>query len=72
MIDTSSLFIILLLIYILSFSFWTWALIDCLKEETDKGNTRLIWVIIIVLTYIIGAFLYYVIRRLKRIPEYGI
>ena len=65
----SFLFVILLFVYITSFVFWIWILIDCLGKETDKGNARLIWAVIIVVTYIIGAFLYYVIRRPRRIPE---
>jgi len=40
-------------------------------EETDKRNTRLIWVIVIVFTYIVGAFLYYLIRQPKRVKELG-
>jgi hypothetical protein len=68
MIGISFLFIVLIFIYITSFIFWVWVLIDCLKMETDEGNKRLIWAIVIVLTYIIGAFLYYVFRRPKRIP----
>lgn len=57
--------------YLVSFVLWVWMLADCLKKETDEGNTRLIWVIVIVFTYIIGAFLYYLIRRPKRIQELG-
>lgn len=71
MIGISFFFIILLFIYVSSFIFWICALIDCLKKETDEGNTRLIWTIVIILTYIIGAFLYYIIRRPKRIQSLG-
>jgi hypothetical protein len=71
MIGTSSLFVVLLFIYVISFIFWTWILIDCLKGETDKGNTRLIWAAVIVLTYVIGAVLYYIVRRPRRILELG-
>lgn len=66
MIGFSYVFILFAFISLLSFVFWMWILIDCVKKETDIGNTRLIWVIIIVLTYIVGAFLYYLIRRPKR------
>ncbi|WP_292377653.1 PLDc N-terminal domain-containing protein [Methanosarcina sp. UBA289] len=71
MIGFSYVFILSAFIGLLSFVFWVWTLIDCVKKETDIGNTRLIWVIIIVLTYIIGAFLYYLIRRPKRHLELG-
>lgn len=72
MIGISFLFIILLLIYVATFIFWIWTLIDCLKKETDERNTRLIWTLVIIMTYVIGAFLYYVIRRPKRVPQPGI
>jgi hypothetical protein len=72
MISTFSLFVFLLLIYIIFFIFWTWTLIDCLKEETDNGNIRLIWSVVIVITYIFGALLYCVIRRPQRILELGV
>ncbi|MDD4497305.1 MAG: PLD nuclease N-terminal domain-containing protein [Methanosarcinaceae archaeon] len=58
-------------IYLVSLVLWVWTLADCLKKETDEKNTRLIWVIVIVFTYILGAFLYYLIRRPKRIKELG-
>ncbi|WP_235272774.1 PLD nuclease N-terminal domain-containing protein [Methanosarcina mazei] len=50
-------------VLVFSFIFWVWTLADCLRKETDEGNTRLIWVIVIVFTYIVGALLYYLIRR---------
>ncbi|HIH95304.1 TPA: hypothetical protein HA338_15180 [Methanosarcina acetivorans] len=58
-------------IFLLSFILWAWTLVDCLRNETDKGNTRLIWTIVIVFTYIVGAFLYYLIRQPKRVKELG-
>jgi hypothetical protein len=71
MMGFSYIFILFAFIGLLSVAFWIWILIDCAKNETDIGNTRLIWVIIIVLTYIVGAFLYYLIRRPKRLMELG-
>ncbi len=67
----SYIFILFAFIGLLSVVFWIWILIDCAKNETDIGNTRLIWVIIISLIYIVGAFLYYLIRRPKRLLELG-
>lgn len=57
--------------YLVSLILWVWTLADCLKKETDEGNIRLIWIIVIVFTYILGAFLYYLIRRPKRVKELG-
>jgi hypothetical protein len=71
MIGFSSLFIILLFTYIISFILWTWVLIDCLRNETDNGNARFAWAIVIIITYMIGASLYYIVRRPKRILKFG-
>jgi hypothetical protein len=71
MIGLSPLFITVLFIYTISFILWTWTLIDCLKYETDNGSTRFVWAIVIIITYMIGALLYYIVRRPKRIVEFG-
>lgn len=51
---------------LISVAFWIWMLIDCITKETDEGNNRLIWVLVIVLTGAIGALIYYFVRRQKR------
>jgi hypothetical protein len=50
---------------------WVWALIDCVTKESDEGNNRLIWVLIIVFTHLIGAIIYFVVRRPQRLKEVG-
>ena len=47
-------------------SFWLWMLVDCIKNETDEGNTRLIWGVIIAVTHVIGAGIYLFVRKLGR------
>ncbi len=66
MIGTPELFLILLfpLLFVLSLIPWLWMLIDCLKRPDDKfaigGNyAKLIWVLVIIFTGLIGALLYY-------------
>ncbi|MCZ7403370.1 MAG: PLDc N-terminal domain-containing protein [Candidatus Methanoperedens sp.] len=44
--------------------FWLWMLIDCLKRLDDKfatggNNAKLIWVLVIIFTGLIGALIYY-------------
>ena len=63
--------LVITVLWLFSLVFWIWVLVDCLRRESDEGNTRLIWGIVIVFTSIIGAFLYYIIRRPKRIRELG-
>ncbi len=45
-----------------AFIFWIWMLVDCATKEPDN-NERLVWVIIIVFTHIIGALIYFFVRR---------
>lgn len=60
-------FLIFGAIALLGTAFWIWMLIDCVMKETDEGNNRLIWVLVIVLAHLIGALIYYFVRKQKRI-----
>jgi NADH:ubiquinone oxidoreductase subunit 6 (subunit J) len=51
--------------------FWVWMLVDCATKEPREGSEKLVWVIIIVLTYWIGAAIYYLVRRPRRLAESG-
>lgn len=51
--------------------FWIWMLVDCLMNEPSEGNDKIIWAIVIVLTNLLGALLYFFIRRPDRIRQYG-
>lgn len=46
-------------------AFWIWMIVECATK--DKDPDRLVWTIIIVFTYIIGAALYFFIRRPVRL-----
>jgi prolipoprotein diacylglyceryltransferase len=45
--------------------FWIWMIVDCVNCEKD-ANTRTTWLLVTVLAGIIGALLYYFIRKLPR------
>jgi hypothetical protein len=57
---------------ILGTVFWIWMLVDCATKERGEGNDKLIWVLIILFTHIIGAAIYYFVRRPKRKAEFGV
>ena len=64
------LVLIFLAIGIAAFAFWIWAIVDVVKVPDDsmfKAGNRLIWVLVIVLTGLIGAIIYLVVGR----PEPG-
>lgn len=51
--------------------FWVWMLIDCATKERAEGNDKIIWIIIILLTHLIGALLYFFVRRPQRKRDIG-
>lgn len=63
--------IIMLPIGFLYLIFWSWMMIDCATKESDEGNTKLVWIGIILVAQLIGALLYFFIRRPQRKAELG-
>jgi hypothetical protein len=57
------------LLALLGFVFWLRALVDCATKESAEGNTKVVWVIIIVFTNIVGALIYWLVRRPQRYAE---
>jgi len=50
---------------------WTTVLVDCLVGESREGKDRRIWATVIILTFLVGAVLYCLIRRPRRLAEGG-
>jgi hypothetical protein len=57
--------IAILLLVVAGTAFWIWMIVECATK--DKDPDRLVWTIIIVFTHIIGAALYFFIRRPVRL-----
>jgi FtsH-binding integral membrane protein len=51
--------------------FWIWSIVDCATKEPDTGNTKLVWILIILFTGVIGSAVYLIVRRPKRWAELG-
>jgi hypothetical protein len=51
----------LFFVSIISFLFWIWMLIDCLKRDFKKENDRIIWLLVIILAHLVGSIIYYFI-----------
>ncbi|HZS44045.1 MAG TPA: PLDc N-terminal domain-containing protein [Blastocatellia bacterium] len=47
--------------------FWIWMLIDCVTNNHIKDNEKLLWVIVLVFSHLIGSILYFFIVRQKRV-----
>ena len=57
---------------VLATVFWIWMLVDCAMKEPSQGNDKVVWVLVILFTHVIGAALYFFIRRPKRIAQTGV
>jgi len=55
----------------MAFAFWIWMLIECVTKEPDQGNTKICWVLIIVFAHVVGAAIYFLVRRDQRYAEVG-
>ncbi len=53
------------------FILWIWTLIDCINNEPDQGNERVVWVVVIAAAQLVGALIYLIVRRPKRIATLG-
>ena len=51
--------------------FWIWMLIDCATKERNQDNEKIVWILIILLTHLLGALIYFFVRRPRRCPEIG-
>jgi hypothetical protein len=52
-----------------SFAFWLWMLIDAITRIPSGGNTKLIWILVIIFAGVIGAAIYYFVQRPKNPPK---
>ena len=53
-------------------AFWVLVLADAATNEPSQGNEKIVWVIIIIFTYVIGAALYLSVRRPVRLADHNI
>lgn len=51
------------------FIFWVWMLADCALNEPRDSLDKLTWVIIIIVTNVVGAAIYFLGRRPRRLAE---
>jgi len=54
------------LLILTGFTFWISMIVDCVTHEPSTGNDKVVWIAIIVFTYIVGALIYYFVRRRPR------
>lgn len=57
--------LIMLALTILIFVFWISMLIDSIKRKYKEDSDKIVWVLVIIFTGIIGALIYYFIVKTK-------
>jgi Phospholipase_D-nuclease N-terminal len=60
-----------LLVVLAGSLFWLWVLVDCANREANTGNTKVVWVLIILIANFPGALVYWFVRRPQRFAELG-
>jgi hypothetical protein len=58
--------IFLLVLGLLGLLFWIWMLIDCALNETTENQQKLIWILVIIFVNLLGAIIYFFVRKLPR------
>ena len=43
--------------------FWLWMLIDAITNTAIQGTEKIVWVLVIIFTHILGAVVYFLIAR---------
>jgi hypothetical protein len=51
---------------LLSMAFWIWMLVDAAQNRGLEQNERIVWIIVIALTHLLGALIYLIFGRPKR------
>jgi len=63
--------IILFVLVVLGPALWLGALLSCLRHEPSTGNTKIVWVLVVLLAFVVGPLLYLLVRRPQRIRDLG-
>jgi hypothetical protein len=66
---TPLLGMVIVAVVLAAFIFWVSVLADCLLNESNDGMGKLVWVLAIVLTFVIGAGIYYLGQRPRRLAR---
>ena len=55
----------MLLLIVILIAFPIWMIVDCIKNESDEKNNKLIWLLVIMLAPC-GSLIYFFARKLPR------
>ena len=58
-------FLFILLLIFASIGFYIWMLVDSIMRDYEKNDEKLVWILLIVFTQIIGAIIYFFVVKLN-------
>ena len=54
------------IIFLLGTVFWIWMIVDCVIMERSS-NEKVIWILILIFTHVLGALIYFFVRKRGRV-----
>ena len=48
----------------LTFIFWLFMMVDCVKRDFKKDTEKIVWVLVIIFLHVLGAAVYYFVVKL--------
>ena len=63
------LWILMFILGLAALAVWIWALVDAIQNPALDSTMRIVWVLVIVFTQIIGAIIYLAVGRSRRTPS---
>ncbi len=63
---TLAIFAAALTLALLATAFWVWMLLDVALNEPSHDNTRMTWLLVVLIGQLLGALVYFFLRRAER------
>jgi len=61
------IFLIIVLIFLAGTILWFWMLIDVIVSDFKDNTEKAIWILVLLLTGLIGAIIYFIVVKNKRL-----
>ena len=65
----SIVWVLMFVLGLAALAVWIWALVDAIQNPALDSTMRIVWVLVIVFTQIIGAIIYLAVGRSRRTPS---
>lgn len=51
--------------YLIALVFWILMIVDCAKRKFKENNEKIVWLIVVIIGYWVGALAYYLVIRMN-------